>query len=128
MNDITTAIRAGRRQEKDGQEQPHKDKRTLGEKFADMANAVMVKTGRGVLDAVGLEGVDVRGFEGAPQLGKEGPGVRREEFVGAVARTSDRGLDPVLGDGFERRAAERAMSGLERPAGGRDRHDGERER
>ena len=82
--------------------------RALG-RVASGLEGMFFGVGRGGLDALGLEGHDikgvhdVKGFEGSV-AGPDGKAMDGATFLGALGRMDRDGLDPLLGKGFEEHA------------------------
>jgi hypothetical protein len=86
--------------------------------FGALAQTAYVKAGRGGLDLAGLQGQDLKGFEGAPR-GAEGRAMAAGEVQEAVSRSDVDGFETLLGRGFEERAFDLARMGRRGPEAGR---------
>ena len=76
--------------------------RALGRVATNLESAFF-GVGRGGLDAVGLEGHDIKGFAGG-LVGPEGQEMKGADFLHAIGRMDRDGLDPIMGKGFEESA------------------------
>jgi len=68
--------------------------------LAGTVQNVFFGVGRGGLDAIGLEGRDIKGFDGGVS-GPDGQAMAGGDFMRAIGRMDRDGLDSVMGKGFE---------------------------